>query len=107
MKRLTRYYLLIGIPFILLLLAAIAFIDEIASTVRGNPHPQINYAIFVLLFMGSLLMLAHVRRINTKRISPAAFFANCPTPRSAPMPWASGCICTTAKDCSHATTCWS
>ncbi len=80
MKRLTRYYLLIGIPFILLLLAAIAFIDEIASTVQGNPHPQINYAIFVLLFMGSLLMLAHVRRINYEAHFASSFFRKLPDP---------------------------
>ena len=77
MKRLTRYYLLIGIPFILLLLATIAFIDEIASTVQGNPHPQINYAIFVLMFMGSLLMLAHVRRINYEAHFASSFIRKC------------------------------
>lgn len=34
------------------------------STIRGNPHPQINYLILFLIVAGSVLMMLHVRRIN-------------------------------------------
>lgn len=64
MKRLQRYYYLVGIPVLLLFLGSAIFFDEIAGTVRSNPHPQINYVIFVLFVVGSALMLLHVRRIN-------------------------------------------
>lgn len=64
MKRLQRYYLLVGIPVCLLILGTVVFFEAIANTVRGNPHPQINYVIFVLFVAGSVLMLSHVRRIN-------------------------------------------
>lgn len=64
MKRLQRYYYLVGVPLLLLALGTVVFFDEIASTVRGNPHPQINYIIFVLIAAGGLHMLQHVYRIN-------------------------------------------
>ena len=64
MKRLQRYYYLVGVPLLLLALGAIFFFPQIASTVKGNPHPQINYVIFALIILGSLLMLWHVRRLN-------------------------------------------
>jgi hypothetical protein len=64
MKRLQRYYFLVGIPVLLLFLGVVVFFDAIANTVRGNPHPQINYVIFALFVVGSILMLMHVWRIN-------------------------------------------
>jgi len=64
MKRLQRYYYLVGTPILLLVLGTVAFFDLIVTTVRGNPHPQINYVIFVLFIFGSVLMMLHVWRIN-------------------------------------------
>lgn len=64
MKRLQRYYYLVGVPLLLLAVGTVVFFDEIASTVRGNPHPQINYIIFFLIAAGGLHMLQHVHRIN-------------------------------------------
>lgn len=64
MKRLQRYYYLVGTPVALLALGTVLFFEQIANTVRGNPHPQINYVIFVLFVLGSVIMLMHVRRIN-------------------------------------------
>lgn len=64
MKRLQRYYYLVGIPVLLLFLGTFLFFEPIAATVRGNPHPQINYVIFALFVIGSVLMLMHVHRIN-------------------------------------------
>lgn len=64
MKRLQNYYWYIGAPVLLIGLGAVIFFEEIMSTVRGNPHPQINYIIFALVVAGCYQMLAHVWRIN-------------------------------------------
>jgi biopolymer transport protein ExbB/TolQ len=64
MKRLRRYYFQVIGMLTLLVGAGIAFFPQIATTVKGNPHPQINYIIFVLIFTGAVLVLMHVRRIN-------------------------------------------
>lgn len=64
MKRLQLYYWYIGVPVALVFLGALVFWDAIISTVEGNPHPQINYIIFLLVAAGCYQMLSHVRRIN-------------------------------------------
>lgn len=64
MKRLQNYYGYIGVPVLLIGLGTVVFFEEIMSTVRGNPHPQINYIIFALVVAGCYQMLAHVWRIN-------------------------------------------
>ena len=64
MKRLQLYYWYIGLPVLMVVLGSVLFFDAIMSTVKGNPHPQINYIIFVLVAAGCYQMLAHVRRIN-------------------------------------------
>jgi hypothetical protein len=64
MKRLQRYYFHVGIPLQLLVLGTVLFFPEIMGTVEGNPHPQINYLIFILIAFGSVQMLMHVVRIN-------------------------------------------
>jgi hypothetical protein len=64
MKRLQRYYFQVGIPVLLLIFGAIAFFKEIMGTVQGNPHPQINYLIFLLIVVGCIQILLHVNRIN-------------------------------------------
>lgn len=64
MKRLSRYYLFVGIPVLAVLLGTIFFFDAIVGTVNGNPHPQINYIIFGLIVAGCHQMTMHVVRIN-------------------------------------------
>lgn len=64
MKRLYRYYLFVGIPVLAVVLGTLFFFDAIASTVKGNPHPQINYIIFALIAAGCYQMTMHVVRIN-------------------------------------------
>jgi hypothetical protein len=64
MKRLQRYYLYIGISVALLALGAVIFYQEIMGTINGNPHPQINYLILVLIVAGCGHMWWQVRRIN-------------------------------------------
>ena len=64
MKHLHRYYYFVGIPIFLVVLGSALFFDAIASTVNGNPHPQINYIIFGLIAVGCWQMIMHVVRIN-------------------------------------------
>jgi hypothetical protein len=64
MKRLQLYYWYVGVPVALVFLGAAIFWDAIISTVEGNPHPQINYIIFLLVVAGCYQMLAHIWRIN-------------------------------------------
>ncbi len=64
MRRLNHYYFFVGIPVLAVVLGTIFFFDAIASTVKGNPHPQINYIIFALIVVGCYQMTMHVVRIN-------------------------------------------
>jgi hypothetical protein len=48
----------------LIALGSVYFQKEIMGTIEGNPHPQINYLILLLIVGGCLQMLGHVRRIN-------------------------------------------
>lgn len=64
MKRLKLYYFYVGLPVLFVTLGALFFHKAIISTVEGNPHPQINYMIFMLIVVGCLQMLIHVHRIN-------------------------------------------
>lgn len=64
MKRLQRYYLYIGIPIVLIALGSVLFQKEIMGTIEGNPHPQINYLILLLIVGGCIQMMGHVHRIN-------------------------------------------
>ena len=64
MKRLQRYYLLVGLPIVLITLATLVFLDLIVGTVQDNPHPQINYFIFLLYVVGAIMMFMHIVRIN-------------------------------------------
>ena len=64
MRRLNHYYFFVGIPVLAVVLGTLFFFDAIASTVKGNPHPQINYIIFALIIVGCYQMTMHVVRIN-------------------------------------------
>ena len=64
MKRLQRYYLYVGIPIALIALGSVYFNREIMGTIEGNPHPQINYLILILIVGGCFQMMNHVKRIN-------------------------------------------
>ena len=50
-KRLRIYYFYVALPFVLLLLGAAVYFDAIKKTIVSNPHPQINYAIFVIIVL--------------------------------------------------------
>lgn len=64
MKRLKLYYFYVGLPVLFVTLGTLFFHKAIMSTVEGNPHPQINYMIFMLIVVGCVQMLMHVHRIN-------------------------------------------
>lgn len=62
-KRLRIYYLYVALPFLLLLLGAAIYFDAIKKTIVSNPHPQINYAIFVIILIGGVLIIRSVFRL--------------------------------------------
>lgn len=74
MKKLQYYYYHVGIPVLLVLMGTLVFFPEIMNTVKGNPHPQINYMIFLLIGAGCVQMLMHVRRINLEGVLLQEFF---------------------------------
>ena len=56
-KQLRMYYLYVILPFALLLVGAVSYFDAIKSTIIRNPHPQINYTIFVIIIIGGSLII--------------------------------------------------
>ena len=64
MNKIKSYYWYIGVPIVALIFGTVLCFELIASTVRGNPHPQINYVIFVLIAGGCAMMLQQVLRMN-------------------------------------------
>ena len=74
MNKIKRYYWWVGIPIALVALGSVVFFDLIASTIRGNPHPEINYIIFVLMVAGCAMMLYQVWRMNLDAKRVEAFY---------------------------------
>lgn len=74
MKRLKPYYFFVGVPIVLVLLGFALFFDVVAGTMRGNPHPQINYLIFVLMAAGGGMMMHAVHRMNREGAFVQRFF---------------------------------
>ena len=63
LKQLKIYYIFVSLPFVLLLLGSAIFLDAIKSTIRTNPHPQINYAIFTIILFGGIIVILNARRL--------------------------------------------
>ena len=64
-KQLKLYYVIVTLPFALLLIGSAVFFDAIKLTITRNPHPQINYVIFIIvLFGGGLIVLSAHRLIR-------------------------------------------
>ena len=57
MKRLKPYYYFVGVPIVMVALGFVVFFDAVASTMRGNPDPQINYLIFISIALGAAMMV--------------------------------------------------
>ena len=62
-KQLKIYYILISLPFVLLLTGSAVFFDAIQMTITRNPHPQINYTIFIIILFGGCLILVNARQL--------------------------------------------
>ncbi len=70
-KRLKVYYIYTLLPFVLTLFAAFVYRAQIEKTIVSNPHPQINYLIFAIAFIGGVLIIFSIRRLlyESKRLS--------------------------------------
>lgn len=73
LKRLRIYYFYVALPFIALLVGAAVYHQPIARTLTSNPHPQINYAIFIIIIVGGLLILQNVHRLMQEARALARF----------------------------------
>src|SRR6266540_3219117 len=62
-KKLKVYYVLVALPFALLLIGCVAFFDAIKGTISRNPHPQINYAIFAIILFGGVFIVVNAHRL--------------------------------------------
>jgi len=75
LKQLKMYYVFVALPFILLLVGSVIFFDAIKSTIVRNPHPQINYAIFVIIIVGGTLIILSVHRMMSEAKAVLEFSA--------------------------------
>jgi uncharacterized protein YsxB (DUF464 family) len=62
-KQLKNYYIIVSLPFALLLIGSAGFFDAIKLTISRNPHPQINYTIFAIILIGGVLIILNARRL--------------------------------------------
>lgn len=62
-KNLKNYYVAVALPFALLLVGAAVFFEPIKSTILRNPHPQINYTIFVIILTGGVFIIVNAHRL--------------------------------------------
>jgi hypothetical protein len=74
MKRLKPYYYFVGVPIVMVALGFVVFFDAVASTMRGNPDPQINYLIFISIALGAAMMVHAVHRMNREGAFLQRFF---------------------------------
>ncbi|MFO7605593.1 MAG: hypothetical protein R6W72_04770 [Desulfurivibrionaceae bacterium] len=63
LKKLKIYYIFVSLPFVMLLIGAAVFFDGILYTIERNPHPQINYTIFMIILVGGVIILLNARRL--------------------------------------------
>lgn len=61
--QLKNYYIVVSAPFLLLLLGAAYFNKAVMLTISRNPHPQINYAIFVIILFGGVLIITSAHKL--------------------------------------------
>lgn len=73
LKQLKIYYVLIALPFALLLTGSTIFFSAIKLTITRNPHPQINYTIFIIILVGGILILLNARRLVSEARTTVEF----------------------------------
>ncbi|MGB2831421.1 MAG: hypothetical protein WBC07_00600 [Methylotenera sp.] len=62
-KRLRIYYLYTVMPFAFLLIAAFIYRTAIVKTIASNPHPQVNYLIFIITLLGGVLIIMSISKL--------------------------------------------
>lgn len=72
-KQLKIYYIIVSLPFILLLAGSAFFYEAVRSTIVRNPHPQINYAIFCIILFGGVLISISVHRLMKEAKTVVAY----------------------------------
>ena len=75
LKKLKLYYVFVSLPFVLLIFGSIIFWGAIMSTIDKNPHPQINYTIFVVIIGGGIIILFNAVRLMREAKSIVEFSA--------------------------------
>ena len=73
-KQLKIYYILISLPFVLLLTGSAVFFDAIQMTITRNPHPQINYTIFIIILFGGCLIVINSRELVKEARTTVEFY---------------------------------
>ena len=73
-KQLKIYYVFVSLPYVLLLVGAGLFFEGIKVTITRNPHPQINYTIFVIILLGGMLIFLNCRRLVSEARTIIEFF---------------------------------
>lgn len=63
LKYLKIYYVLVALPYVLLLAGSAVFFEPIKRTILSNPIPHLNYAIIVIVLTGGLLILNNARQL--------------------------------------------
>ncbi|RMF44569.1 MAG: hypothetical protein D6751_08850 [Deltaproteobacteria bacterium] len=63
LKYLRLYYLLVALPYLLMLTGAWVFYEPLRRTIAGNRVPHLNYAIIVIVLLGGLFILLNARRL--------------------------------------------
>ena len=76
MRKLNHYYFYIYAPITIVVLGIILFFNPIMNTIRGNPHPHINYLIFLLIPAGMAMMARQIHRMNSECELITRFYLN-------------------------------
>lgn len=63
LKFLRMYYLLVALPYVLLLAGSAYFFGPIKRTILNNPIPHLNYAIIAIVLSGGFFILLNARRL--------------------------------------------
>lgn len=75
LKNLRLYYLFVATPFVFLLVGSAILYEAIMLTITRNPHPQINYTIFVIILCGGGFILVNARRLVREARTLVAYSA--------------------------------
>nr|NIQ93843.1 hypothetical protein [Desulfuromonadales bacterium]NIR34068.1 hypothetical protein [Desulfuromonadales bacterium]NIS40167.1 hypothetical protein [Desulfuromonadales bacterium] len=63
LRHLKMYYVLVALPYVLLLAGSAYFFEPIKRTILNNPIPHLNYAIIIIVLTGGIFILINARRL--------------------------------------------